>query len=82
MTRGFQGLHRSVLKLLQGYPLRSKAHFYQTEIRYLLRKHRFAEVPIHYRAPSNSVSKNALKNAVQTLGFYLGQRIKGQAVKL
>ncbi len=82
MTSGFQGFHRSVLKLLLDYPLRSKAHFYQTEIRYLLRRHRFAEVPIHYRAPSNSVSKGALKNALHTLGYYFGRRLKGQAEKL
>lgn len=82
MTSGFQGFHRSVLKLLLDYPLRSKAHFYQTEIRYLLRRHRFAEVPIHYRAPSNSVSRGALKNALKTLGHYFGQRLKGRPAYL
>ena len=82
MTSGFQGFHRSVLKLLLDYPLRSKAHFYQTEIRYLLRRHRYAEVPIHYRAPSNSVSKGALKNALATLGHYLSLRLRCQAVRL
>lgn len=82
MTSGFQGFHRGVLKLLLDYPLKSRAHFYQTEVRYLLRKHRYAEVPIHYRAPSNSVSKNAIRNANQTLLHYFTQRLRGHAVKL
>lgn len=82
MTSGFEGFHRSVLKRLMDYPLRSRAHFYQTEVRYLLRKHRYAEVPIHYRAPSNSVSKGAIQNSLQTLGYYLSQRLKGRSVQL
>ena len=81
-TSGFQGFHRNVVALLLAYPLRSKAHFYQTEIRYLLRKHRFAEVPIHYRAPSNSVSQKAIKNSLETLRYYFGKRLTGQAVNL
>ena len=81
-TSGFQGFHRHIIGLLLAYPLRSKAHFYQTEIRYLLRKHRFAEVPIHYRAPSNSVSKNAIRNARETLLYYFGQRLRGKAASL
>lgn len=82
MTSGFQGFHRDVIKLLLDYPLRSRAHFYQTELRYLLRHHRFAEVPIHYRAPSNRVPRGAVKNALQTLGYYFGKRLSGRAVAL
>ena len=82
MTSGFQGFHRNVIASLLSYPLRSRAHFYQTEIRYLLRKHRYAEVPIHYRAPSNSVSNKAIRNSLQTLAYYFRKRLTGQAVKL
>ena len=82
MTSGFQGFHRNVVASLLEYPLRSKAHFYQTELRYLMRKHRFAEVPIHYRAPSNSVSQKAIRNALGTLGYYFGKRLQKQAVRL
>ena len=78
----FQGFHRNIVKLLLDYQLRSKAHFYQTEIRYLLRKHRFAEVPIHYRAPSNSVSQKAIKNSLETLRYYFLRRLKGQPASL
>ena len=81
-TSGFQGFHRAVLEKLLAYPLRSKAHFYQTEIRYLLRHHRFAEVPIHYRAPSNSVSQKAIRNALETLWYYFKRRVTRQSVRL
>ncbi len=82
MTSGFQGFHRNVIGALLAYPLRSRAHFYQTEVRYLLRKHRYAEVPIHYRAPSNSVSKNAIRNARETLMYYFLKRLSGQPAQL
>ena len=82
MTSGFQGFHRGVVGQLLNYPIRSRAHFYQTELRYLLRRHRFAEVPIHYRAPSNRVPKGAIQNALQTLGYYFRRRLARQSVRL
>ncbi len=77
LTSGFQGFHREILARLVAYPLRSKAHFYQTEVRYLLRKSRWMEVPIHYRAPSPRVSQNAIKNSVQVLIYYFLLRLRG-----
>ena len=77
MTSGFQGFHRHIIGKLLQYPLRSKAHFYQTEVKYLLRKRRIAEIPIHYQAPSPRVSNNAIKNAYKTLFWYFIQRLKG-----
>jgi len=75
MTSGFQGFHRDVVRRLLDYQLLSKAHFYQTEVRYLLRKQRFAEIPIHYQAPSPSVSKKAIKNSISVLIHYFVQRL-------
>ncbi len=77
MTSGYQGFHRDVVEKIINHPFRSKAHFYQTELRYLLRKRRIFEVPIHYQAPSPRVSKNAIKNAYQTLFYYFIQRLIG-----
>jgi len=77
MTSGFQGFHRSVLERLLKYQLRSKAHFYQTEVRYLLRKTRLMEVPIHYRAPSPRVAQSAIRNSIEVLLYYLGKRLQG-----
>ena len=82
MTSGFQGFHHAVVGRIINYPFLSRAHFYQTEMRYLLRKHRFAEIPIHYTAPSKSVSNKAIKNAVSTLLYYFGKRLRFQAVSL
>ena len=75
MTSGFQGFNRQVVESFLSYKMLSKAHFYQTELRYLLRKKRFAEVPIHYMAPSPSVSKKAILNSLQVLCYYLLKRL-------
>lgn len=82
MTSGFQGFHREVLERLLHHPLRSKAHFYQTEVRYLLRKTRFMEIPIHYRAPSASVSRGAIVNSLSTLWYYFIKRITFRSIAL
>ncbi|WP_298302913.1 glycosyltransferase [Hydrotalea sp.] len=74
MTSGYQGFHASIVKKIIEYPLLSKAHFYQTEIRYLLRHSKYAEIPIHYQAPSPSVSKNAIKNSIEVLWHYFINR--------
>lgn len=75
LTSGFQGFHRDVLERLLAYPLKSKAHFYQTEVRYLLRHTRLIEVPIHYRAPSPRVSSGAIRNSISVLRYYVVQRL-------
>jgi dolichol-phosphate mannosyltransferase len=82
MTSGFQGFHREVVGKFLKYNLMSKAHFYQTEVRYLLRDTRFIEIPIHYRAPSPSVSQKAIRNAYQTLFYYFLLRLKLKAPKI
>ena len=82
MTSGYQGFHREVVGKILDYRLKSKAHFYQTEIRYLLRKFKGCEVPIHYNAPSPRVSQNAIRNAIDTLFYYFMMRLKGRSVYL
>jgi len=79
MTSGFQGFHSNVVQAFLDYGLKSKAHFYQTELRYLLRKTRYREVPIHYRAPSPSVSENAIKDSLRVFGYYIFQHWFGKA---
>lgn len=75
MTSGYQGFHASIVRKFVNYPLLSKAHFYQTELRYLLRKTRYCEIPIHYKAPSPSVSKKAINNSLKVLFIYFLKRI-------
>lgn len=77
MTSGYQGFHRDIIEKILAYKLLSRGHFYQTEIRYLLRNHRIFEVPIHYQAPSPRVSPASVKNAYQTLWKYFIMRLRG-----
>lgn len=82
MTSGFQAFQAEVVGKLLAYRLRSTAHFYQTEVRYLLRNRRHTEVPIHYKAPSPRVSTGAVHNALRTLLYYFIRRISGKPVFL
>jgi dolichol-phosphate mannosyltransferase len=82
MTSGYQGFRRDVVGAFLKYPLRSKAHFYQTELRYLLRKRKAIEVPIRYKAPSPRVSRGAIKNSIETLRWYFIQRLTFRAAAL
>ena len=79
MTSGFQAFRRPLLLKVVDFPLRSRAHFYQTELRHLLRKQKLIEVPIHYRAPSPRVSKGAIRNSVAVLIYYFLRRIAGSS---
>ena len=76
MTSGFQGFHANIVERFIDYELLSKAHFYQAELRYLLRKSRFAEIPIHYRSPSPSVSGKAIFNSLYVMLYYFSLRLK------
>lgn len=76
MTSGYQGFHSNVVEKFLSHGLLSKAHFYQTELRYLLRKTKYAEVPIHYRSPSPSVSKKAIYNSISVLKHYFILRLR------
>ena len=79
MTSGYQAFRREILLKVVDYPLHSKAHFYQTELRHLLRKQKLIEVPIHYRAPSPRVSQGAIRNSVAVLLYYFLRRITGRS---
>lgn len=82
MTSGYMGFHVDVVRRFLDCCLLSKAHFYQTELRYLLRKERYIEVPIHYMAPSPSVSRKAIYNSFSVLFHYFFLRLKGKSAFL
>lgn len=82
MTSGYQGFTREIVQKFCSFPLRSKAHFYQTELKYLLRKFKTIEIPIHYRAPSPRVSQRAIQNSIACLFFYFVRRITFRAVSI
>ena len=75
MTSGYQGFHVGIVEKFVRYKLLSEAHFYQTELRYLLRKTRYAEIPIHYRAPSPGVNRKAIRNSLTVLLHYFFLRL-------
>lgn len=70
VTSGYEAFSREVMEKILSYPLKSQAHFYQTELRYLLRNRNWIEVPIHYSSPSPRVSAKALANARNCLAYY------------
>jgi dolichol-phosphate mannosyltransferase len=82
VTSGYEAFRREVVEKLTAYPLRSRAHFYQTEVRHLLRKRRWIEVPIVYQAPSPRVCRGALRNALEVLGYYFFRRLTGASPSL
>ncbi len=67
MTSGFELFTGPVLKAVLDHGIHSRGHFFQTEIKVFCHKYHIAEVPIHYRAPSNSVNAGILKDAFSNL---------------
>jgi dolichol-phosphate mannosyltransferase len=67
MTGGYECFSRRALEAVLAHGVRSRAHFFQTEIKFLLRDLRWTEVPIHYRNPSSRLGSASLKEAVSNL---------------
>jgi dolichol-phosphate mannosyltransferase len=62
MTGGFECFTASALRHVVDRGVRSRAHFFQTEIRYMLSSWKWEEIPIGYRNPSKSMGwKNVLE---------------------
>lgn len=81
-TSGYEAFSYEIMEKILTYSLHSKAHFYQTELRYLLRKRNWIEVPIHYTSPSPRVSTKALANARSCLIYYTFTHWFGKGAKL
>ena len=82
MTSGYQGFTKEVVAKFVSHPFKSKAHFYQTELRYLLRKYKSIEIPISYEAPSPRVSQGSIINSFRVLFYYFWKRITFSPVYL
>lgn len=67
MTSGFECFNRKAMQSVLEHGVRSQAHFFQTEIRYLMHRLNWVEVPITYSCPSKSVGKNSLLDAFKSL---------------
>jgi len=75
MTSGYQGFRKEVVEKFLKYKLKSEGHFYQTELKYLLRKQKSIEIPITYQFPSKSVKLHSIINSLNCLFYYFGCRI-------
>jgi dolichol-phosphate mannosyltransferase len=78
MTSGFEMFtHQSLEKVLEK-GIRSKGHFFQTEIKTYCRKMNVTEVPIHYRRPSQNVDAAVLLDSFKNLFALFLRRLRGQ----
>jgi dolichol-phosphate mannosyltransferase len=75
MTSGFECFSRQAMLHVLKCGVESRAHFFQTEIKYLLRNYKWVEVPISYRDSSKGVGTGALREAFRNLwAMYLRSR--------
>lgn len=78
MTSGFELFSRETLTGLMDRGIRSRAHFFQTEIKTYCRNLRFVEVPITYRTDGHSVGSTALRDAFTQLARLFRLRLTGK----
>lgn len=76
MTSGYEGFKSNVVKEILEYPIISKGHFFQTEIKYRSRKFSKKEVKIDYNFPSPSVNKNSIFNSFDSLFKLFLERLR------
>lgn len=67
MCSGFECFTHEALSHVVAHGVASRAHFFQTEIRFLLRRWKWVEVPITYRGPAKSVPGSSIKEALRIL---------------
>ena len=67
MTSGFELFSRNSLQMVLDRGIQSRAHFFQTEIKYYCRDLNIAEVPITYSTDGVTVSNAALGDAFRNL---------------
>ncbi len=67
MTSGFECFSHKAMAYVVEQGVHSKAHFFQTEIRFMLRNWNWKEIPISYSSPSNNVGGQALGESLRLL---------------
>ena len=67
MTSGFEMFSRRALEYVLNRGVESRANFFQTEIKYMLRDWRWIEVPINYRSTSSRIASSSISEAVRNL---------------
>ena len=77
MTSGFEMFTSTALKKVLDKGIQSRGHFFQTEIKAYCRNLRTAEVPIHYRLPSQNVNATVIMDAFSNLFRLFRKRLAG-----
>lgn len=77
MTSGFEMFTNAALRKVLDKGIRSRGHFFQTEIKVHCRNYQIAEVPIHYRAPSQNVNVAVIIDAFSNLFRLFRKRLAG-----
>lgn len=67
MTSGFECFSRRALEYVLARGLQSRAHFFQTEIKFALRDWSWTEVPINYKNPSARLGMGSIREAIRNL---------------
>jgi len=67
MCSGFECFTHEALRRVVAHGVASRAHFFQTEIRFLLRRCKWVEVPITYRGPAKPVPGSSIREALRVL---------------
>lgn len=75
MTSGYLGFASDVVKNLTDCRIRSRAYFFETEIRYLLRHRKWVEIPIRYKSSSSAFSIGEIEKSLGLLIFYFLRRL-------
>jgi len=77
MTSGFEMFTRQALQAVLEKGIRSRGHFFQTEIKTYCRRMRIVEVPIHYSCPSNDIDTGVLLDSFKHLFGLFVKRFRG-----
>lgn len=80
MTSGFECFSRKAMEYVLEQGVQSRAHFFQTEIRFMLRNWNWVEVPISYSSPSNSVGFAVVLESLQNL-WTLSRKARRERLK-
>jgi dolichol-phosphate mannosyltransferase len=80
MTSGFEMFSRRAMAHVLRRGVRSRANFFQTEIKYMLRNARWTEVPINYRSTNDHIASGSIGEALRNLWkLRAGSREEGPA---
>ncbi len=73
MTSGFECFTRQALEYVLQQGVQSSAHFFQTEIRVMMHRFRWIEIPIHYHCTCHRVAASSVIESLRILCHLAGK---------